>query len=512
MEPSNIIEALDVRLAESGITFANSVDRNANEARERVPPFFYDGRSYFYEDDSGLYHTMDSKSLNLRLIRDGYYDMDEYGRRHTSRYVLAVQDHHPVNYAGSVAGYTAGIHPIGNGPKMLVTQSVLAVSPAPGNWPTLHTLLENMLGDEQLVFFHAWNKIFFESYRESIAKGSSATPIPGQAVAFAGSRDGGKTLLARLLTEMYGGRSACPHQFFTGGTTFNADLVEAPILVIDDQAASRDPRDRNHLGASLKEFTVAGSIRIHAKYQNAVTLRPVQRVLILCNDDAAALMVLPSLDPSLEDKLMLFKVESKPMPMPTGTISERALFWKTLIDELPAYAHWLLNLEIPEELKSPRFGVKHFHHPDIVEAIKELAPETRVLEMIDELMTKDLFCAFRGVEAAKRDDCGLNDPRTEPWYGTASEFEGIISTRFGRRETDKFFKYTNSGGMLLRELSRKHPDRVVRDTTIRGTQRWFINPPDYAPEVVSLPSTEKSNVALTDLLSKIPPEDEWDEA
>ena len=45
---------------------------------------------------------------------------------------------------------------------------------------------------------------------------------------------------------------------------------------------------------------------------------------------------------------------------------------------------FLFQWEIPSKLVSARFGVTHFHHPDILQAIDNLAPESRLLRLIDE--------------------------------------------------------------------------------------------------------------------------------
>ena len=51
------------------------------------------------------------------------------------------------------------------------------------------------------------------------------------------------------------------------------------------------------------------------------------------------------------------------------------MFWQRLIDELPAFLDFLLQWEIPRELISERFGIRHFHHREILQAIDNLAPE-----------------------------------------------------------------------------------------------------------------------------------------
>lgn len=460
---------------------------------KKDPPFYYDGRVYLYSDDVGNYHTMDFKSLIRRLIANGFYEPFANGHPNPGPFVTLIQDKQAVRYAGPLAGFSAGIHELDGRRRILVTETIRPVEPVKGEWPVLRQIIDSMLMVDEIdqrPYFYGWLKIFAESYFACLEKGMKTTLIPGQALVLAGARNSGKTLVKLLIKEMFGGRSAHPHQFMLGATAFNAELAEAPLLEIDDQAASKDPRDRNHFAAKIKEFTVGGSLRVHPKYQRPIDLRPVLRIIICLNDEPSAVMVLPPLDPGVEDKLMLLQVEPHPMPMPTGTTDERNAFWQTLTGQLPAFMHFLLNeFEIPDEIRSGRFGVRHFHHPHLVAALEDFAPESRLIEMIDKLFEQgkfsigsenaDLRNVELGEEEAFRRTEQTEPPRRMPWTGRASQFEEIVRSRFEKWDTERLFRYGNSAGMLLRSLSAKHPDRVEIDTIVRGNQKWTIYPPDH---------------------------------
>lgn len=489
-----IVSALDEQLTSAGIEWIPP---------RREPPFFYDGKSYLYGDNRQIFHTMDFRSLHRRLIADGFFELTDKGKPIVDPFVTLIQDKRAVRYAGALAGFSAGIHELDGGRRILVTETIRPVEPMKGDWNVIRSILNGMLVTEkvdQRPFFYGWLKIFAASYFASLEKGMNTTLIPGQALVLAGARDSGKTLVKSLIKEMFGGRSAHPHQFMLGGTAFNAELAEAPLLEIDDQAASKDPRDRSHFAAKIKEFTVGGSLRVHPKYQKPIDLRPCVRLLICLNDEPSAVMVLPPLDPGVEDKLMLLQVETHPMPMPTGSTDERNAFWQTLKGELPAFMHFLLHeFEIPSEIRSGRFGVRHFHHPHIVAALEDFAPESRVMEMIDELFATGKFSiggenvdprSFDlGEDEALRQMEQSTGPRRIPWTGRASEFENIVRARFERWDTERLFRYGNSAGMLLRTLSMKHPERVEADTMVRGQQRWKVSPPRCdRPARVALPA------------------------
>jgi hypothetical protein len=494
-----IFAALDEQLESLGIQW-----RPVKE----VPPFYYDGKLYHYADDQGNFYTMDFKSLTRRLIACGFYELTEKGRINVDPYVILIQDKHAVCYAGALSGFSAGIHELSGGRRILVTETIRPIEPMRGEWPVLRSITDAMLVTEEIdqrPYLYGWLKIFAQSYFASLEKGMKTTLIPGQALGMAGARDSGKTLLKLLIKKMFGDRSAHPYQYMLGGTGFNAELCEAPILEIDDQAASKDPRDRNTLAARVKEFTVGSTLRVHPKYQKPIDLRPCVRLIICVNDEPSALTVLPTLDPGVEDKLMLLKVEAHPMPMPTGTTDERNMFWDTLVGELPAFMHFLLHeFEIPANLTSGRFGVQYFHHPDIVAALEDFAPESRVFEMINELFASGRFSTGGPNADPERMDLGEAQlygiepsygPTRMPWMGRASEFEEIIRGHFAKWDTERLFRYGNSAGMLLRSLSMKYPNRFKADTTVRGNQRWIIQPP---PELRTMQALPDRPLALED--------------
>jgi hypothetical protein len=85
-------------------------------------------------------------------------------------------------------------------------------------------------------------------------------------------------------------------------------------------------------------------------------------------------MIIPVLDESLSDKVMLFETAKHPMPMPTATDAEREAFRLAIAAELPAFAEALLRFPIPEEIQHARFGVSSYLSPRILELVSEIQP------------------------------------------------------------------------------------------------------------------------------------------
>jgi hypothetical protein len=57
-------------------------------------------------------------------------------------------------------------------------------------------------------------------------------------------------------------------------------------------------------------------------------------------------MILPPIDESLADKMILLRTYTHPMLMETETPEGRAAFWSALNSELPAFVHYLLGWQI----------------------------------------------------------------------------------------------------------------------------------------------------------------------
>lgn len=429
---------------------------SATHAQAREVYFDFNRSNYWTRNERGGWIMMNETQIK-RVLRASGVSPNRPDGCHVSpldERLLEIQGKMDVHYAGPLAGYQAGAFMAGE-KRILVTESPRLVAPAPGGWSTLHQLIEGLLADgncDQRPYLYGWVKVAVEA----LAKGSIR---PGQTLALCGPHDCGKSLLQNLLTRLLGGRSAKPYQFMAGQTTFNADLFEAEHLQIEDDQSSTDIRARRNFGTSIKAFCVNQSHRLHDKGRRAVNdLRPFWRVTITVNDEPENLMVLPPLDDSLGDKLQLLRAFKRPMPMPTESDDERSAFWERLVSELPAFVHFLTTWTIPAELRSSRFGVTHYHHPALVAAIDSLAPEQKLLGLLDgELFTS----AAAGA-----------------WHGTAAELESQLTGANSRcaYEARKLLSWPTACGVYLARLAKRMPERIAHDRDA-DSRRWIIQPP-----------------------------------
>lgn len=429
-----------------------------NPALAGLPEAYYDSakKEYHFTDAHGAYIQGTEGSLKRLFRSKGVAASIPKGKRVSplDLAVLDVQLERNVAYAASLAGYAKGVYVI-SGKRVLVTDSPVLVSAKAGSWEMLKHFLFGLLTNEhfdQTVYLFAWLKLALESLQAGERR-------PGQALAIAGPRDCGKSLLQLLITVLFGGRMASPYAFMTGATPFNSEMFRAEHLVIEDNAASTDIRARRSFGALLKTITVNDYQPCFAKGREAVSLTPFWRLSITVNDEPENLMVLPPIDESIEDKLILLKATSTPLPMPTGTLEERRAFWAVLLSELPAFVEFLQGWEIPPHLRGQRFGVRHFHHPDLLQTLDGLAPETQLLDLID----AELF----------------STPVPSEWEGKAEDLEKLLigndsGSAYAAR---RLLGFRAACGTYLGRLASKRPERIER-RVLKGYSVWNIQPPN----------------------------------
>ncbi|MBL9169737.1 MAG: hypothetical protein JNN07_18495 [Verrucomicrobiales bacterium] len=370
--------------------------------------------------------------------------------------ILEILNTKDVHFSGPLAGYKEGFY-VANGTRFLVTSEPKIITPIEGAWPTINQLISGLLesteeGIDQRHYFYGWLKVAYESL-------VAGEPRAGQALVIAGERGCGKSLCQAIITEILGGRSAKPHAYMCGTTAFNSDLFGAEHLMLEDEQASTDIRARRNMGAHIKSITVNPTQRLHAKGRDALVVKPFWRLSISLNSEPENLMVLPPIDDSLRDKLILLRGYKKPMPMPTATNEERRAFMTALESEYPAFVHFLVNYDIPPDLQCQRFGVTHYHHPEILEAVDSLSPEMRLLSLVD----GELF----------------SSGTAETWKGTAEELERRLTRPDSQcaHEASRILHYHTACGTYLGRLAGCKPERIEQQRTAKK-RLWRIKPPD----------------------------------
>ena len=366
-----------------------------------------------------------------------------------------------INFAGSLAGHRVGIFSDGSGRQYLVTDEARGVFDEPAKKIVdpefFREFVAELLPGEQADYFFHWLAIALRSLRRGDHR-------PGQVVVLAGPVQCGKSLMQHIITEIFGGRGASPMRYMMEETAFNKDLAGAEHWAIEEPKTSTDTRTRVQFGNSIKECFNNRDFSIHAKGKEAITLPIWRRGSISLNNDPELLMVLPPLNGSVDDKMMLFEcgVVAKALePFTVAGEQDRQAIWKRIIEEVPHIRAWLLKhfKTVPAAKRDNRFGIRAYHHPELRKELVAFTPEMRLLNIIDEGFFNDDGASHRSK------------------VGRAMALEKLLRESPVGFEADKLLRYANQFASLLGKLHKLHPERVSKSPPNDGYVTWTINPP-----------------------------------
>ena len=120
--------------------------------------------------------------------------------------------------------------------------------------------------------------------------------------------------------------------------------------------------------------------------------------------------------------------------------------------ELPFFLFDLLNGEISADYASERYGITHYHNPDVMEIISELAPEEQLLEL--------LYAA-----------------EITSFQGSARELkQRLVNHPTVGREATKLLDWHQNCGAYLGRLRKKQPTHFTDRHSRMGTV-WLIELP-----------------------------------
>jgi hypothetical protein len=445
-------------------SFAKRIEQKQDEQKESVLPAlieaYYDSprKEYLTRNAGGRWHSLDQAGFRLRLRERGYATAKPQDGllSPADKEMLRIQNQFDVQYAGPLSGRKAGFYEE-NGTRILVKDSPKIVEPRACVWNLLERVFRNAISghsepwaEQEWIVFHGW----LRTARQALRVGRFQ---PGQALVLAGEVDSGKSLIQAIITEILGGRSAKAAMFLQGRTDFNSELFGAEHLMLEDEAASTSHQARSALGAAIKAIAVNKVHPCHGKGRDIVNLCPWWRLTISLNSEPERMLIIPRLTPDVSDKIILLRVIRHPMPIPVGTADQKESFWNQLMNELPGYLDWLENeFEIPADFRSERFGVREFHHPELVEALDELSPANTLLDLIDQAKPWEVD--------------------TE-WEGPATELRQILCNNDKtRRDAERILYWTNACGQYLGELEKTHKDRL-KSRRVNGRTKWRILPP-----------------------------------
>lgn len=347
-----------------------------------------------------------------------------------------------VDYAAPLAGYPVGLYQV-EGKNILVTGEAEYIKPheISEEHPKLAEYFSRCFGADpiQLTTLHAWIKIGYERILKRQNK-------PMQSVIIIGKKDSGKTFLATaILSAIYGGTPAKPYKYASGQNSFNGELFENVVQLMDDENLFNNIKARNALTSYIKQTSAVTAQYCNPKGKPACTLSPYWLTIMTANDDETSLSGLPMLNESLSDKIHIFRCESG---FKFGvTDEERLAIIPRMLAEIPMYLRWLLNtFVIPEDMVSGRFGVKSYVQSEAGETIRNSTPETELLDLLK------LY--------VKKTNAKIIDM-------TATEIESELVQAASLCGFDyqlrKLLHFSTAMGVYLSKLHDRHPKKISKE-------------------------------------------------
>lgn len=417
--------------------------------------YYYDGRKYWRQDGEGIWRDSDSDTAKKDIA--GIYGlslvpMQRGGMCEVDQTMLRIRESRRVDEAGPVLFSKEEIVRSGSR-RILNVSRVKVIEPRQetctkwgDGFPWIAEFLDGFFDPApSLKYFLAWLHHFYTAAR-------SGKPSQGQAVFIAGPVGVGKTLLGTQIvaTLMGGGCDASGH--ISGESEFNAELFEVGVLNIDDTAASTSHEKHLLFSNTVKKFVANRRHRYRAMWKNPTTIDWSGRVFVTLNDDPDSMRAVPYTDASILDKLMLFKASSKIKNFPSPNELSRILS-----GELPAFARWLSDMEIPEDMAgSSRFAVKCYHHHDILEDTRTTHPNHAFSELLDEFLD-----GFR-----------KSNPKHILWEGSATQ---LLNAMLNDPSLEKLTRhYAATPEKMGQRLAKLMTTKKIERVTIHGKVLWKI--------------------------------------
>jgi len=449
---------------------------------------WWDGTDFWMKESDGGYYRQKLADLTRKLRCQGM--AQTVGRGETSseidRFLVQVQEVHRVSAAECWMYFKSGLLHRENGDKILNVSTMEVARPAPQQWtanatwetssikktfPFLHGLIDHLFkGDilpkvegqpSQVDRFLWWVAHFYKCafYQR---------PEPGQALFVAGPTGGGKSFMNRhVLPPLMGGSATDAGQHLTGGEKWTSQLIGSPFLNVDDDANINRATHTRYCQL-VKKYVANAEMENQQKFRDTTSVPWFGRILVSCNMDQHSLAIIPDMSRSNKDKITLLKSLNQGVYRGFGNFEDNQARVRT---ELPFFARYLLDLDIPEQYRDPhkRFGVVSWQHPALLVQSEALDSITSLIEFMD------LLWGRGGTEAASK---RAKDMRIEGtvddscyWMGTASELLNDISIVCPH--VSREFRDGRSLGRELRRMSDSGWD-VSYIPGATNTYRWKV--------------------------------------
>jgi hypothetical protein len=435
-----------------------------------VADSFYDGRYYWRKNSNGVFiHMLKEDFVTKLKVQYGLHASKDRFESHSEVDAVVHFVHEQRRVDGAIPllyEQNDVIHSNGkrfvNSSRVRVTRPEETKQEWAENFPWIASFLDNcwdkvpvacVVKDEPAAYakeiFLAWFKRFYCSALQGCL-------LKGHALFNVGPVNTGKTLLSvRVVGGALGGYSEAS-DFLSGATNFNRELIEMPLWCIDDGTLNSDAGSHQKFSEIIKRTVANPSFSYHPKFHDQQRAEWRGRVIVTLNSDATSVRMIPNLDASLEDKVIILKFADQKMAFPADVEA-------IIARELPFFLRWLIDWEVPARIVGEnRFGIKAFIHEGVRAAAICSGDTGDILEIVESWIW--------------RSGSHLRDTYGVRWHGTATEWITEISKDDGLRPLASKFT-ARAIGKRFSEASRIRGTRVTLDpsTAKLNGNRYFIS-------------------------------------
>lgn len=358
-----------------GVEFVTQFERDRiGGATDSV---YFDGKAYWIKNPEGDWEDLNSENVQRYLVSRGL--RKESARRgETSEVERAMTQ---IVLMGRVAGAFPFLYR--NEDKVRIAgKNYLNVNRVPlivadsgkhewgHGFPWIAEFLEQLLPESiQREVLIGWLAHFYKS--SSVGKLRK-----GHAVFLAGPPGGGKTFLSQqIIGGLMGGAEEATN-FLLGKTEYNHELFFKAVWSIDDSVAAAEGKAHEVYSQIVKKVVANYNLTYRRMYSNPLTLPWEGRIFVTLNDDPESIAMLPNVEASMLEKVLFLRASMTTVNFDGAEEKVRA--------ELPFLAAFLRDHKLPANLVGDyRYGVKEFHHPDLLQEAKLTSSSNSISELLD---------------------------------------------------------------------------------------------------------------------------------
>ena len=424
--------------------------------------YWFNGRSFFKLLFEAAV-TIPREQLVLELRQSGFSVKQKKGQplSEVEAAILTISNQNRIDEIAPVV-FSKDRIVVSNGNRILNCANIKPIEPDIdgdiAKWPFIHGWLNQLFvndasrSNNTVDYFFAWLQRFYKAVYEREF-------VQGHALLLVGPTNKGKSLLSnRVISGLVGGY-ADASDYLSGQTKFNKDLGRVAAWVIDDTTSAASFQDQRKATELIKRAVANPRVEYMAKYADALSIPWTGRVIFSLNMDANSLSVIPALDSSNRDKLMALRIADTA----TSKFPRNSQLEKTIEEELPHFAGWLLDWKVPKALEEfGRFGIKSYIDETIASAAYDNSSRSSVAELVE-------FFAKRARDYT---------PDKTHWRGTLTEFQVSLHEFNNGRNVGMSanLEFVRRGMSTMEEAGKNNPYvRPVRSDGQGGGKIWEID-------------------------------------